>query len=73
MNDKMLREEYRPSIYDQLSLKQLYAAHRFGHILASIVLWNRGLINVSAIRCIHPGMNRLIIQNAYRLIEERGY
>jgi hypothetical protein len=73
MNDKLLREEYRYSLYDRLSLKQLYACHKYGNILSSLVLWHRGLINITAIRRIHPGMNRLIIQNAYRLIKERGY
>jgi hypothetical protein len=73
MNDKLLRSEYRESLYDHLSLRQLYAAHHFGHILASLVLWHRGLINITAIRRMHPGMNRLIIRNAYRLIKERGY
>jgi hypothetical protein len=73
MTDKLLRQEYRASVYDQLSLRQLYAAHNFGHILASIVLWHRGLLNSSTIRRMHPGMNALIIRNAYRLIKERGY
>jgi hypothetical protein len=73
MNDKLLREEYQTSLYDRLSLNQLWAAHNFGHILASIVLWNRGLINISTVRRMHPTANHLIISNAYRLQKERGY
>lgn len=75
MNDKLLRAEYRESLYDRLSFSQLWAAHNFGYILASIVLWNRGLINISTIRYKYPTSNVWVIRNAYRLVlvEERGY
>lgn len=73
MTDRMLADEYQHSKYDNLSLKQLWACHNFGYILASIVLWRKGFINIRTLHYKYPSLNTLIIRNAYRMEKERGW
>jgi hypothetical protein len=69
-----LKTLYNPdTVYSRLSLRDIYKCHNNKYVLASIELWNRGLINTITFNVYHPEMNTKIIRNSYRMEKQRGY
>jgi hypothetical protein len=69
-----LKTLYNPdTVYARLPLRDIYKCHNKRYVLASIELWNRGLINTITFNVFHPEMNTNIIRNSYRMEKQRGY